>query len=401
MGVTGNTIVCGALLGTVSLISPIAPASAQTTEARPSAMPQLPAFLDNRRLDNLEAAREAAEEGARRRAAKRQRRNEEAEARRAAETEAMRKAEEIRRLTDEADARRRREEEGKSGSGTAEARAGAPASRVGPSWYGGDNVFTPGTATAAGFVVPSPSSPCPAAGISTSALPLGRMSIAIDSPCRAGRELQIVYGRFAFSRTLDFEGRGNFVLDLFQGTSEPIAVAFSNEERRSLQPQAKDLDKVSKVAVVWQAPVNLDLHAYEYAATAAEPGHIWAKAASSLEATVQQVAQRRRGAGFLSTADDGRKEGAKVEVYTFLHHEEQTSGAVTLALDYESRGSIPASESCGNGRNAEVALEVVMLERTGRVQHEAALIPAASCGEALPDRVRYNNTAVPTLRWRR
>ena len=101
--------------------------------------------------------------------------------------------------------------------------------------------------------------------------------------------------------------------------------------------------------------------------------------------------------GYLSTSDDGTNEGTKLEVYTFLHNPSQRTGAVTLMIDYETRGAVPSGAHCGNGALAKIEALVVRLRPGGRVDRERVKLNAVACGQAIPDGVRYNTDTMSDL----
>ncbi|MGH6816774.1 MAG: hypothetical protein ACREC6_13835, partial [Hyphomicrobiaceae bacterium] len=247
----------------------------------------------------------------------------------------------------------------------------------------------------------APGAPCPSAEIVTTPLPAGRMRIAVKSACRAGEEVAFVYGGAAIVRKLDAAGLLAYEFDCFNGTGTPLEIGFADKTRRTIDIATQDLDKVSKVTVIWRVPVNLDLHAFEYAAAHNEAGHIWAKTPSSLQAAREQSQAKKRGHGFLGVSDDGRTPGDKIEVYTFWHNEEQVSAAVGMALDFESRGDAPNGEMCGAGTHARVQYEVVVLSRGTPIRRQTQEFAPMDCGTRLTREVRYSQDTVPILRIRK
>ena len=205
------------------------------------------------------------------------------------------------------------------------------------------------------------------------------------------------YGAFEMQRQLDNAGRGLFVLDLFQGKSPAVSLQIGASPAQPVSLEAVDMSGLSKAAIVWQAPVNLDLHIYEYAARHGEPGHIWPGAPSTAEAAESEARTSKRGRGFLSTIDDGRASGEKVEVYTFWHHPEQRSGLVATALDFETRGGTPDADTCGDGVHASVVYETFLLNARGELSRERGSIAPATCGSELTGAGRYMEDAVPDL----
>ena len=231
------------------------------------------------------------------------------------------------------------------------------------------------------------------------ALDAGRMRIAITSSCRAAQEIVWTYGGAEFEAKLDNAGRVEVIVDAFAGATTPVEIKFTDQTVLSLPVEALDLDKVSKIAVIWRAPVNLDMHAFEYAALPGQAGHVSAAAPSSLAAAREWIDKSARGHGFLSSRS-GDASRDRLEVYTFLHKDGQTSGLVTTALDYETRGEQPQPAHCGKGEHAEVAFRIVTWSRHGHVMREAGVIPAVECGRDLPQAARLNPATLPTIRIR-
>ncbi len=224
------------------------------------------------------------------------------------------------------------------------------------------------------------------------------MRLAITSSCRANQDVQLAYGGAVLIRRLDSGGHLEFALDCFDGAASDLLVTFAdgNTERRPVV--AQDLDKLSKVAVIWSAPVNLDLHAFEYSAGIGKAGHVWERAASMLVTAREIAAGSRRGRGYLSTGDDGRGLGDKLEVYTFLHQDEQASGVVAMGLDYETRGEVPSGMTCGNGAFAAIRYQVVTRGRRGQTARENGILSAAPCGAKIGSQVRFDPFLLPAIR---
>lgn len=241
---------------------------------------------------------------------------------------------------------------------------------------------------------------CGAPRITAEAAPAGRVRIAIAAPCQKGTVMRLAYGIYVFERPLDAEGEAVFLVDLFQGAGEAITVGFGDGEPQAVTLPATDLERVSKVAIAWKAPVNLDLHAYAYAADERDPGHVWAEAPASAEAALAAAATGQ-GRGFMSSADDGRGEGTKVEVYTFVHGSDEAPGTVALAVDYESRGATPGGDACGDGKLASVPFDIIVVERGRITTRESVVLGAAPCGITLAAAARYARSAVPELRIRK
>ena len=109
----------------------------------------------------------------------------------------------------------------------------------------------------------------------------------------------------------------------------------------------------------------------------------------------------RRGHGYLSSTDSEHSVGDKIEVYTLMHEEAQTSGAIGLALDYATRGDLPTGATCGTGDLAEIDFQVVILPRGGKAARQGGVLTRAECGIRLAPEARFNQAMLPGLRLRK
>ena len=239
-------------------------------------------------------------------------------------------------------------------------------------------------------VAPTGRSPaaCEPAQIASEPLDGGRMLVRVATPCRADQTVHFGYGEATILGRLDGGGRLELTLDLFAGAASPVEITFEDGVSREIPARANDLDKVEKIALIWRAPVDLDLHAFEYGATFGQPGHVWAQAPSSAMAARDQTATNKRGRGFISRADGGQGPGDKIEIYTFFRHPEQAAGLVSIAVDYATRGDLPAGTTCGSGPQAEVRFETVVTAR-GRVARESGVLASVPCGKAMSADARF------------
>ena len=332
----------------------------------------------------------------------------------AAEADTKRKADEEKRVAAEAESKRKADEEMRIAA-TAEAakQQAAEAAKVQAAEAAKSQAaaapkpqvaaLVPAVVAPAVVAPPTavaPAGTCEPAKVSAKALPGGLAQIIIESPCRRSQTVAVHYGAFDLARKFGASGQASFALDLFLGPKASLQLGFADGSTQPVQLPDQDLSTVSKIALIWQAPVDLDLHAIESGGAFGKAGHRWQGAASSLDATNAEVAATGHGAGYISTTDDGTHDGSRIEVYTFVHSPEQDSGAVTMLIDYASRGATPSGDKCGTGALAEIPFDVVVLDHKGKIRTESSLIPAQPCGVPLTQPVRYLRGAVPDLRFR-
>ena len=242
----------------------------------------------------------------------------------------------------------------------------------------------------------SPAS-CAEPAIGVQPLAGGRSRFSIADPCRAGQAVTFKYVGVSFQRKVGSDGRLDFILDCFAGDRSPVEIGFEDGSTLSRNAVARDMARVSKVSVLWSANVNLDIHAFEYAARFGKPGHVWAAAPSSPDDARRVSRAEGRGRGFISHVSDGGNLGSHLEVYTFWHHRRQDGGVIRLALDYASRGSTPQGETCGSGPMAEVEFLVLKLTRGAEFSRTEGAFQPAACGAPLSEEARYSSKAIPDL----
>lgn len=225
----------------------------------------------------------------------------------------------------------------------------------------------------------------------------GLTQISVGSSCRAGELVSITYADATLVARLDGDGHSKTTLDCFAGDAEAITIAFEDGTSVTRQPVTDDLTKYSKVAILWSSSVDLDLHAFEYAAAADDPGHIWSGRALSLAEAEARAKSGKRGHGFLSTASAGNSIGMNVEVYTFVHYPREKPAGVKMGVDYAARGTHAEGEYCGAGRYAEVQFKAYVLEK-GRVAKRLDLAFAGlPCGTDISEATKINSRLIPEL----
>jgi hypothetical protein len=226
----------------------------------------------------------------------------------------------------------------------------------------------------------------------------GLSQISVSATCFPRGKVHFHYDTLELIRALDETGRLALAFDCFLGDKPTLIAVFPDGSAIPVQLQTVDLDRVTKVAVIWKGSVNLDLHAFEYAASSSDQGHIWAAAASSRWEAEERRRRDKQGHGFLSFSSDGSAEGDQLEVYTFVHEPSQQSGAVTLALDYESRARRPQDpDTCGTGLYADLEYHVAVWRPNGHISRSRGSFAPLECNQVYDQLARYSSKALPQL----
>lgn len=239
---------------------------------------------------------------------------------------------------------------------------------------------------------------CPAPQIAIMPMSAGRSAISINSPCRQSESVRLQYAGLEFIRKLDQQGQLTFILDCMAGDTPPLKIVFSDGDQYSRQVKALDLERVTKLAVVWSAPVNLDLHAFEYSGSPQSDDHIWAGAPSTADESLGKTTEGERGHGFMSTTSLGDEAGTKLEVYTFWHRPGQGSGVINLALDYESRAKKKRDiDTCGTGLFSDLEYEAFLLARNAPAKRYFRAFTSIECSVTLTGIDRFNHKSLPQI----
>ncbi|MHA3914191.1 hypothetical protein [Halovulum sp. GXIMD14793] len=153
----------------------------------------------------------------------------------------------------------------------------------------------------------------------------------VVSPCRPGQQFAVGHAGLKFSAETDADGVANFVVPAMVGDAE-VAVMFADGANQSQSIQVPNMDRVTRVAVMWSADIDLDLHAREFGAQAGTIGHIWAQRPSDPQKA------RRAGGGYLTVLGPQNGPGLKAEVYTIIKSSRTQSGLVDLSLQLAGVG---------------------------------------------------------------
>lgn len=244
--------------------------------------------------------------------------------------------------------------------------------------------------------VPRGASP-PACGqpeLTATVLEGGRVRLRLAAPCLGQVPVLVRAGGPTQELRLDSEGRTEAVLDLVAGPA-PLEVRLPDGTMMTRPIATGGLAPYTKVTLLWQAPVDLDLHVLEHAARSGEPGHLWSGAPGTGDEARARTLERRRPYGFISQASAGTEIGDKSEAYTVFHGGADERLPMRFAIDYVTRGDRTAEPWCGSGRLAEIPFEIVISSAVGTVASEAGVIAAVPCGRLLDARSRLSEISLP------
>jgi hypothetical protein len=234
---------------------------------------------------------------------------------------------------------------------------------------------------------------CAAPLVTVAPQPGGQQQFRIQSPCRKGQLVIGRYGEIVVMDRLDPDGNLALPIDCFLGDRE-ITFTFADDRRAASRACAAVESTLTKIAIVWQDHVDLDLHAFEYSALPGSTGDRSAGNPGSYQAAQSEYTQSSRSHGFMSSVSDGQQMGHNVEVYTLLRHPAEGRGLIAMAVGPGANYRAAAPESCSNGRRElRVDLDVYVLD-PGMKPRSYARTFAAPCDGVAP---RIVTNLVPNI----
>jgi hypothetical protein len=251
------------------------------------------------------------------------------------------------------------------------------------------------------LAVPTPSAIFPAKGTSCAVpaveitpVPGGRQQLRVRSPCRKNELIIGNYGEIVIMARLDQSGNLALQVDCFLGDRE-ITLTFADGQRATNHACEMAESTLTKVAIVWQDHVNLDLHALEYAAL---PGSVHDRSArnpGSYQEAETEFVQSGRSHGFISTVSDGQQLGHNIEVYTLVRHPTESRGLIALVVGLGNNDAAN-TEACASSRGGpfRVDIDVYVLEPGMKLRSYERTFAATPCDGASP---RFVANLVPNI----
>jgi hypothetical protein len=173
----------------------------------------------------------------------------------------------------------------------------------------------------------------------------GQTIVSVLASCQADTIAELQYSGLKLAMPLDPEGRGSLLTLGFEANA-PALLTFSNGEKIDFDLPFKGVNRVSRVAVVWDTPIALELNALEFGAVAGTKGHVSPENPRNFEMV------RPTGGGYLSSYRAEYGVGQNVEVYSHWSHRAGQTGVVKMMIDFASRNRDRLEGTCGDGRYA-------------------------------------------------
>ena len=221
----------------------------------------------------------------------------------------------------------------------------------------------------------------------------GMVRIDLAAECYASRTFVLLHAGLEFGGRFSSNGVAEMEIPVLEVASE-IDVRFDDGSVATapLNFDLRSVEQTHRVAIAWTAPVNLDLHAFEYSAGFGADGHVWEQNPREFREV------RRPGGGFHSSFPAAVIDGQSIEVYTFWANRRTQPGFMRIVVDHASRGEVANGEFCGQGPLANPGYTVLRAERGAITDRTLSGFTPANCGQSLGVDVRYSNSTLADLK---
>jgi hypothetical protein len=218
----------------------------------------------------------------------------------------------------------------------------------------------------------------------------GITDVIIESPCHAGTAAELSYENLRFGIAIDAAGVGSFAAVGFQQASD-ATLRFAGGEDIEFNIPFLDTERFDRIALVWDLPIKLELHAFEFGARPGSAGHIRAKNPRNHRDV------RRQGGGYLIEYQPVSGVGQSVDIYTYWHRSGSQTGVVKLALGIDAPKGAAGAAFCGDGAIARPDFTIVR-SVAGRLERSQSLrLAPLDCAALAGAANRYISDAVDDL----
>ncbi|MEM1300894.1 MAG: hypothetical protein AAGH68_16615, partial [Pseudomonadota bacterium] len=202
----------------------------------------------------------------------------------------------------------------------------------------------------------------------------GRTRLSVAAPCHAGTVAELSYSGIRFALPLNEKGQGEIMTLGFEANAQAL-LTFADGHKIDFDLPFKGVNRVARVALVWDMPVNLELNALEFGAPTGTDRHV----RPDNRRTFRDV--RRTGGGFLHSFRSAGGLGQNTDVYSYYKRAGGAQGVVQMMIDFASRNREQLDGTCGDGALAAPQFLVIRSD-SGQVERPILRrLAALDCSE--------------------
>ncbi|GAB4270669.1 MAG: hypothetical protein Kow0013_23040 [Pararhodobacter sp.] len=174
--------------------------------------------------------------------------------------------------------------------------------------------------------------------------PAAMLDMSLYAPCDRGADVAVTHAGLTFDTRVGADGQLMVMVPAL-AEDATVSVIFADGRQSSDRTFVPDLAAHSRVALQWQGPATLMLHAYEFGAQYGDAGHVHAG---------HPLAPGLADHGFVTVLGDPAIDGGRrAQVYSYPTSASQRRGAVSLEIE------APVTDaSCGQAVDA-TAIELL------------------------------------------
>ena len=190
-----------------------------------------------------------------------------------------------------------------------------------------------------------------------------RTIVRIAAPCQPESVAELNYSGLRLAIPLDRQGQGKVLALGFEANAAAV-VKFTDGKEINFDLPFRGIGRIERIAVVWDIPVALELHALEFGAKTGDDNHVNPQNPRAFGDV------RRAGGGFLHTYRGYAGYGQNAQIYTHWKRRGGEGGIVKLMIDYASRNRDRLDGTCGTGTYAAPGF-FVLRSSSGRLTKSA------------------------------
>ncbi|MEM7321160.1 MAG: hypothetical protein AAF408_19310, partial [Pseudomonadota bacterium] len=151
---------------------------------------------------------------------------------------------------------------------------------------------------------------------------MARVDLSVMAPCNGNQRVTVHHSGLVFTDTTDSDGKLNVRVPALSERAV-FVVAFDNGSGAVASTSVEALASVERVAIQWDGPTGIQVHAREFGASYTEPGHVWARSQSTGNGTVDRLGEPSTLAPKLA------------EIYSFPNDAGDRNGVVSISIEAE------------------------------------------------------------------
>tara|TARA_R110002073_G_scaffold274570_1_gene438052 strand:+ start:22637 stop:23920 length:1284 start_codon:yes stop_codon:yes gene_type:complete len=192
----------------------------------------------------------------------------------------------------------------------------------------------------------------------------GMLDASVYAPCDRDAQVQISHAGLTFDTRIGEDGQLVQMVPAL-AVDATITLTFADGRTQSDTTLVSDLGSLDRVALQWESPATLQLHAYEFGAQYGEPGHIFAG---------NPLAPGEQGYGFMTVLGDPAIPGGRMaQVYSYPSGQSARTGSVSLEIE-----APVTDQSCGR----PIEAQSIELQANGLAQTRTINLDMPACDGA-------------------